>query len=90
MPSERSRVEVFLPIRTDIPAYQIVTEWLAEELPRARGERPSQPVHRIVYHDRSMHILLEQANGSEKRSMPSKQRTRVEIFLPVRTHIPAY
>ena len=38
MPLEkRTRVEIFLPIRSDITAYQAVTEWLAEELAFARG-----------------------------------------------------
>ena len=38
MPSEkRTRVEIFLPVRTDLPAYQTVTDWLAEELAYARG-----------------------------------------------------
>ena len=38
MPAEkRTRVEVFLPVRTDSPSYQIVTDWLAEELAYARG-----------------------------------------------------
>jgi|SRR5262249_31602271 len=38
MPAEkRTRVEVFLPIRPDIPAFQIVSDWLAEELAYARG-----------------------------------------------------
>jgi hypothetical protein len=38
MPAEkRTPVEVFLPVRTDSPAYQIVTDWLAEELAYARG-----------------------------------------------------
>lgn len=36
MPAEqRTRVEVFLPVRTDIPSYQIVTDWLAEEVGKA-------------------------------------------------------
>ena len=38
MPAEqRTRVEVFLPVRTEMPAYQAVTDWLAEELAFARG-----------------------------------------------------
>ena len=38
MPLEkRTRVEIFLPIRADIAAYQTVTDWLAEELAFARG-----------------------------------------------------
>jgi hypothetical protein len=38
MPSEkRTRVEDFLPVRTDFPAYRAVTDWLAEELAYARG-----------------------------------------------------
>ena|SRR5262249_10993383 len=37
MPAEkRTRFEVFLPIKPDIPAYQIVSDWLAEELAYAR------------------------------------------------------
>jgi hypothetical protein len=35
--SQLTRVEVFLPVRKDLPAYQIVTDWLAEELAYARG-----------------------------------------------------
>jgi hypothetical protein len=34
---KRTRVEIFLPIRSDTAAYQTVTEWLAEELAFARG-----------------------------------------------------
>ena len=38
MPLEkRTRVEVFLPIRSDAAEYQTVTDWLAEELAYARG-----------------------------------------------------
>ena len=38
MPLEkRTRVEIFLPIRTDTAAYRTVTEWLAEELAFSRG-----------------------------------------------------
>lgn len=38
MPIEkRTRVEIFLPIRSDLSAYQITLEWLAEELAVARG-----------------------------------------------------
>lgn len=38
MPLEkRTRVEIFLPIRTDYVVYGTVTEWLAEELAFARG-----------------------------------------------------
>ncbi len=38
MPIEkRTRVEIFLPLRSDLSAYQIVLEWLAEELAFARG-----------------------------------------------------
>ena len=38
MPLEkRTRVEIFLPIRTDTAAYQTITEWLAEELAYSRG-----------------------------------------------------
>ena len=38
MPAQRrTRVEVFLPVRPDFPDYQIVTDWLAEELACARG-----------------------------------------------------
>jgi len=34
---KRTRVEVFLPIRSDAAEYQTVTDWLAEELAYARG-----------------------------------------------------
>jgi len=34
---KRTRVEIFLPIRTDTTVYRTVTEWLAEELALARG-----------------------------------------------------
>lgn len=38
MPLEkRTRVEIFLPIRSDMVAYGSVTDWLAEELAFARG-----------------------------------------------------
>ena len=38
MPLEkRTRVEIFLPIRSDSADYQTITEWLAEELAYARG-----------------------------------------------------
>ena len=38
MPSEkRTRVEIFLPIRSDSIEYQTITDWLAEELAYARG-----------------------------------------------------
>ncbi len=38
MPTEkRTRVEIFIPIRSDSADYQIVTEWVAEELAYARG-----------------------------------------------------
>lgn len=38
MPLEkRTRVEIFLPVRTDTDVYRTVTEWLAEELALARG-----------------------------------------------------
>lgn len=38
MPLEkRTRVEIFLPIRSDALAYRTVTEWLAEELAFSRG-----------------------------------------------------
>ena len=38
MPIEkRTRVEVFLPLRSDLSAYQIVLDWLAEELAFDRG-----------------------------------------------------
>lgn len=33
----RTRVEIFLPIRFDSLKYEIVTEWLAEELAYTRG-----------------------------------------------------
>ena len=34
---KRTRVEIFLPIRTDTTDYRAVTEWLSEELALARG-----------------------------------------------------
>ena len=34
---KRTRVEIFLPVRTDTAIYQIVTDWLSEELALARG-----------------------------------------------------
>ena len=38
MPLEkRTRVEIFLPIRSDTVTHRTVTEWLAEELAFARG-----------------------------------------------------
>ena len=38
MPLEtRTRVEIFLPIRTDLVLYGTVTDWLAEELAFSRG-----------------------------------------------------
>ena len=38
MPSEkRTRVEIFLPVRTDTADYRAVTEWLSEELALSRG-----------------------------------------------------
>ena len=38
MPLEkRTRVEIFLPIRSDTVVYRTVTEWLAEELAFSRG-----------------------------------------------------
>ena len=38
MPLEkRTRVEIFLPIRTDSADYQTITDWLAEELAYSRG-----------------------------------------------------
>lgn len=38
MPIEkRTRVEIFLPLRSDLSAYKIVTDWLAEELAFTRG-----------------------------------------------------
>jgi hypothetical protein len=38
MPTEqRTRVEIFLPLRSDLAAYQIVTDWLAEEFAYTRG-----------------------------------------------------
>jgi hypothetical protein len=38
VPSEkRTRVEIFLPVRTDTTDYKAVTEWLSEELALARG-----------------------------------------------------
>lgn len=38
MPLEkRTRVEIFLPVRSELLEYRAVTEWLAEELAIARG-----------------------------------------------------
>lgn len=38
MPTEtRTRVEIFLPVRSDLSAYQIALDWLAEEFAFARG-----------------------------------------------------
>ena len=34
---KRTRVEIFLPVRTDTADYKAVTEWLSEELALARG-----------------------------------------------------
>lgn len=34
---KRTRVEIFLPVRTDTTDYRAVTEWLSEELALARG-----------------------------------------------------
>lgn len=34
---KRTRVEIFIPIRSDSADYQIITEWIAEELAYARG-----------------------------------------------------
>jgi len=34
---KRTRVEIFIPIRSDSSDYQAITEWLAEELAYARG-----------------------------------------------------
>ena len=38
MPIEkRTRVEIFLPLRSDLSAYRVVLDWLAEELAYNRG-----------------------------------------------------
>ena len=38
MPTEqRTRVEIFLPLRSDLAAYQIITDWLHEEFAHTRG-----------------------------------------------------
>lgn len=38
MPTEkRTRVEIFLPVRSDLAAYEISLEWLAKELAFIRG-----------------------------------------------------
>lgn len=38
MPTEnRTRVEIFLPVRSDLTAYQIALDWLSEEFAYARG-----------------------------------------------------
>jgi hypothetical protein len=34
---KRTRVEIFIPIRSDLSEYQTITEWVAEELAYARG-----------------------------------------------------
>ena len=34
---KRTRVEIFLPIRSEAAEYQTITEWLADELAYARG-----------------------------------------------------
>lgn len=34
---KRTRVEIFLPVRTDTTDYKAVTDWLSEELALARG-----------------------------------------------------
>jgi hypothetical protein len=34
---KRTRLEIFLPVRTDTTDYRAVTEWLSEELALARG-----------------------------------------------------
>jgi hypothetical protein len=34
---KRTRVEIFLPVRTDTTDYRAVTDWLSEELALARG-----------------------------------------------------
>jgi hypothetical protein len=34
---KRTRVEIFLPVRTDTADYRAVTEWLSEELALSRG-----------------------------------------------------
>lgn len=34
---KRTRVEIFLPVRTDTTIYRTVTDWLSEELALARG-----------------------------------------------------
>jgi hypothetical protein len=34
---KRTRVEVFLPVRTDTTDYRAISEWLSEELALARG-----------------------------------------------------
>jgi hypothetical protein len=34
---KRTRVEIFLPIRSDTTVYRTVTDWLSEELALARG-----------------------------------------------------
>ena len=33
----RTRVEIFLPVRSDLSAYQIALDWLAEEFAFSRG-----------------------------------------------------
>jgi hypothetical protein len=33
----RTRIEIFLPIRADLAEYQVITNWLAEEMAYVRG-----------------------------------------------------
>ena len=38
MPTEnRTRVEFYLPVRSDLPTYQAVLDWLVEDLAHSRG-----------------------------------------------------
>ena len=63
---QRTRVEIFIPVRRDAAEYQTVTDWLAEELAYARGGSTlttpftgiyiSATHHRLVRDD--VHVLF--------------------------------
>jgi hypothetical protein len=60
---KRTRVEIFLPIRSDITAYQTVTEWLAEELAFARGGSTlSTPFTGLYYSATDKTLTLDQVH----------------------------
>lgn len=62
---QRTRVEMFIPVRRDAAEYQTVTEWLAEELAYARGgstlTTPFTGIYSSTTHDRlvrdDVHVL---------------------------------